>query len=119
MSAGMSTGPTWHPDAGGAELRADLDALSELSDRVGSAHTQIDRIVDDVVAVLAAADSAVGVDDGARAFRAGFASLADETARSVEAAAAEIARHRALIGRGVTEIGEADHDVALTLQDLR
>lgn len=99
----------------GGDLYADLTDLTELAERVGAAHRDVDRLLGELDAVLGDADAAIGVDEGARAFRTGFGPRAHEIRVAAESAAADLERHRELIRRGIGELGAADHDVALRL----
>ncbi|MCX2966083.1 hypothetical protein [Gordonia aquimaris] len=101
--------------SGGNRLHADLTELTELAEQVGAVHRDVDRLLDELDAVLGDADAAIGVDEGARAFRSGFAPRAHEIRGAAESAAAELERHRNLIRRGIGELDAADHDVALRL----
>ncbi|AZZ81915.1 MULTISPECIES: hypothetical protein [Gordonia] len=104
--------------AGGRRNRiaADVGTAADLSARLANAEARLGTVHSELVELLADIDTAVGVGEGAMAFRRGFGPASIESSDLLRTAVARLAEHRRALTSGVESLAAADADAAAAFE---
>ncbi|ASR03768.1 hypothetical protein [Gordonia rubripertincta] len=104
--------------AGGRRNRiaADVGTAADLSARLASAESRLGTLHAELVELLADINTAVGVGEGATAFRRGFGPASAESSELLRTAVARLAEHRRALTCGVESLASADADAATAFE---
>lgn len=104
--------------AGGRRNRiaADVGTAADLSARLANAESRLGTVHSELVELLVDIDTAVGVGEGATAFRQGFGPASAESSELLRTAVSRLAEHRRALTSGVESLASADADAATAFE---